>query len=174
MAINRVEIAKRTMETQQGKIINFVYKVPIDLAIIFASAHGALQFIDIGRDTSSLTNAISVVMVGLSAICFSFAGAQKDIYNDIYTADRLIFAGEKLLHGAILVISSSLGKYILFEVNVWFDIASTNILFQVIFWSVVIIFAIVFGNGLMFARKGISILNDLLLLRMVRHKDWDE
>ena len=174
MAINRVEIAKRTMETQQGKIINFVYKVPINLAIIFASAQGALQFIDIRNDTSSLINAVFVVMMGLSAMCFSFAGAQKDIYNDIYTADRLIFAGEKLLHGAILVIVSSLGKYILFEVNVWFDIDSTNILFQVIFWSVVTLFGIVFANGLLFAHKGISILNDLLLLRMVRHPGWDE
>jgi hypothetical protein len=158
------------METQQGKVINFVFKAPVILAIFCAGPLGVLLFIDIENDSNSLFNAVFSVMLGLSAMCFSFSGAQKDIY----IADRLLFAGERLLHGAILVIVTSLVKYLAFKANNFIDIASANILVKGVFWSMIVIGGTVFANGLLFAHTGIRILNDLLILRMVRHEDWDE
>ncbi|MDR6962119.1 hypothetical protein [Shewanella putrefaciens] len=158
------------METQQPKIVNFVYKAPVVLAILFTGMYGLILFIDVTNDSTTLINAAFAVMLGLSAICFSIAVAQKDKR----ISDRLLFAGERLLHGAILVIVTSLIKYLLFKVNYVIDIASANEFVKCIFWSVNIFACVVFLNGLFFAHTGIRILNDLLILRMTRHRDWDD
>lgn len=158
------------METPQPKIVNFVYKAPVVLAMLFTGIYGLILFIDVTNDSTTLINAAFAVMLGISAICFSIAVAEEDKR----ISDRLLFAGERLLHGAILVIVTSLIKYLLFKVNYVIDIASANEFVICIFWSVNIIACVVFLNGLIFAYTGIRILNDLLILRMTRHKDWDD
>lgn len=158
------------METQQPKLINFVYKAPVVVAMFSTGIYGLQLFIDVKHDSTTLFNAVFAVMLGLSAMCFSFAGAKeaKGI------SDRLVFAGERLLHGAILVIVTSLIKYLLFKASNVIDIDSANLFTKGIFWFVTIIACVVFSNGLLFAHTGIRILNDLLILRMTRHKDWDD
>lgn len=159
-----------TMETQQPKIVNFVYKAPVVLAMLFTGIYGIMLFIDVTNDSTSLINAVFAVMLGLSAICFSIAAAKENKR----ISDRILFAGERLLHGAILVIVTSLIKYLLFKTNYAIDISSANEFIKFIFLSFNIIVCVVFLQGLFFAHTGIRILNELLILRMTRHRDWDD
>ena len=127
------------------------------------------MIINYREDTIHITNAAFVIIASLSAISFSFARTidSKEL------SDRVTFAGERFLHGAILVLTASIIKYFIFivlkisyfENTMW---ASTTLTL-----TIGVLASVVFLNGVMFAHTGLRVLNDLLLSRMTRHKDWD-
>ena len=158
------------METPQPLIVNIAYKAPVVIAMFFVGLYGMYTYIDYNENSIHLTNAAFAVTASLAALSFTYAGtkAAKSI------SDRLIFAGEKLLHGAILLIVTSVIKYMLFQINSAFNIETVHIAFKLIFGLVSILGAVIFINGLLFSHTGLRILNDVLILRMTRHKDWDD
>ena len=85
-----------------------------------------------------------------------------------------MFAGERFLHGALLVLVASLLKYFVYALVKLPFIAKLSYAETSILFTVGLLAAIIFSNGILFAHTGLRVLNDLLLLRFTRHKDWDD
>ena len=85
-----------------------------------------------------------------------------------------MFAGERLLHGAVLVVVASILKYFLFLIYSIPGFESLTWLAFAISLTVGVVTGLFFANGIMFAHTGLRVLNDLLLMRFTRYKDWDD
>lgn len=85
-----------------------------------------------------------------------------------------MFAGERLLHGAIVVLVSSLLKYLVFVLLDQPHITRTPFVHDVIPLTAGVFVGAIFSSGVLFAHTGLRVLNDLLLLRMTREHDWDD
>jgi hypothetical protein len=103
------------------------------------------------------------------ALSFSFARAAEEELRD-----RITFAGERILHGAILVLVVSIIKYFIYLLYRIPEFAASSWAAPVVTYSVGMLIAIVFLNGVLFAHTGLRVLNDLLLQRFTRHPDWDD
>jgi len=158
------------METPQPKIVNFAYRAPVVLAMFLTGLYGIIVYIDYTNNSTLVTNAAFVVMASLSAISFSYARTKEAEK----ISNRLTFAGERLLHGAILLIVTSVIKFILFKINETYPLEELNTAFKILFWSVLALGGMIFSNGLLFAHTGLRILNDIMVLRMTRERDWDD
>lgn len=155
---------------EQPRIIQFVYKVPVVLVGFLGYLYAIILIFRFKEDTTGITNAAFAVMATLSALSFSFA---RVIETDA-RRDRVMFAGERLLHGAILVLVASLLKYLLFLLYSSATFTFAGWPEHVTTYTVGMLTAIVFGNGIMFAHTGLRVLNDLLLKRFTRREDWDD
>lgn len=123
-------------------------------------------------DSYTIANGVSVALIGLAAICFSLTQSIKDNF----LSDRIMFAGERLLHGSMLIIVSTAIRYALFSITGQYQ---DMVRMHIIVWlaSAVLLCGVtipVFNVGMIFATKGFRILNDVLSDRMFRHDDWDE
>lgn len=155
---------------EQPRIIQFVYKAPVAIIGIIGVVYAFHIIFQYKEDTTLITNTAFAIIATLAALAFSFA---RVIETD-KLKDRVMFAGERLLHGAILVIVASILKYFLyllysipaFEESTWLTFVTSL--------TVGVLTGVVFANGIMFAHTGLRVLNDLLLLRFTRHKDWDD
>ena len=157
-------------DIQQPRIVQFVYRAPVTIIGIVGFVYAFLLMVRFKEDTTLITNTAFAIIATLAALSFSFA---RVIETD-ELKDRVMFAGERLLHGAILVIVASILKYFLFLLyglpafgaSTWLTFATSL--------TVGVLTGLVFANGIMFAHTGLRVLNDLLLLRFTRHKDWDD
>lgn len=155
---------------EQPRIIQFVYKAPVALIGIVGAVYVFQLIYRFKEDTTLITNTAFAIIATLAALAFSFA---RVIETD-ELKDRVMFAGERLLHGAILVIVASILKYFLFllysipgfEESTWLTFPTSL--------TVGVLTGLIFANGILFAHTGLRVLNDLLLLRFTRHKDWDD
>lgn len=155
---------------QQPKIIRFVYKAPVVLIGFVGYCYAMILIVNYEKDTTNITNVAFVIMATLSALAFTFAQAmdQADI------KDRLVFSGERLLHGALLVLIGSILKYFIVAFVNYQLISKYEYLVIVTKFTIGMLVGIIFTNGVLFAHTGLRILNDLLLLRFTRHKYWDD
>lgn len=156
--------------TEQPRIIRFVYKAPLVLAGFMGYAYGIFMIFNYREDTTNITNAGFAIMATLAALSFSFA---RVIESD-ELKDRIMFAGERLLHGAILIFIASILKYFVFLILKFPPIANSHNVETSLLFTIGLLAALIFSNGVMFAHTGLRVLNDLLLLRFTRHKDWDD
>ncbi len=156
--------------TEQPRIIRFVYKAPLVLAVFMGYAYGINMIFNFREDTTNVTNAGFAIMASLAAISFSFA---RVIESD-ELKDRIMFAGERLLHGAILILIASILKYFVFLILKFPPFASSGMVEPVLLFTIGLLTALIFLNGVLFAHTGLRVLNDLLLLRFTRYKDWDD
>lgn len=156
--------------TQQPRIIRFVYKFPVVLLALCGYMYSIWLIFNLREDTTALTNAGFAIMASLAALSFSFARVIEA--EDL--RDRVMFAGERLLHGAILVLVASLLKYFVL-LSLKLPTFATPSGYEVaLVFTVGMLVAIVFTNAVMFAHTGLRVLNDLLLMRFTRHHDWDD
>lgn len=152
----------------QPPIIRFVYKAPVVLAGFLGGLYGLHMLFNFREDTTAITNAGFALMASLAAISFSFA---RVVETD-ELKDRIMFAGERLLHGALLILIASILKYFVFLVLTFPPLAGSAKIETTLLFTVGILAALIFSNGVLFAHTGLRVLNDLLLLRFTRHKDW--
>jgi hypothetical protein len=155
---------------QQPRIIQFVYKAPVALVGILGAMYAVSMVFNYRENTTNITNAGFAIMATLAALSFSFA---RVVESD-ELKDRIMFAGERLLHGAILVLVVSILKYFMFMLLKLPSLSSSATLELVLSFTVGLLAAVIFSNGVLFAHTGLRVLNDLLLLRFTRHKDWDD
>jgi len=155
---------------EQPRIIRFVYKAPLVLAAFMGFAYGIFMIFNYRSDTTSITNAGFAIMASLAAISFSFA---RVIESD-ELKDRIMFAGERLLHAAILILTASILKYFVFLILKFPPFASSAKVETALLFTIGLLAALIFSNGVLFAHTGLRVLNDLLLLRFTRYKDWDD
>ncbi len=155
---------------QQPRIVQFVYRAPVVLVGILGFLYTAQIAFNYRQDTTSVTNAGFAIMATLAALSFSFA---RVVESD-ELKDRITFAGERLLHGAILVLIASILKYFIFALLKLPSFANSTRIEVVLSFTVGMLTALIFGSGVLFAHTGLRVLNDLLLLRFTRHKDWDD
>lgn len=155
---------------QQPRIIRFVYKAPVFLVGMLGALYAVHMLSNYREDTTNITNAGFVIMATLAALSFSFA---RVVESD-ELKDRIMFAGERLLHGAISVLVASILKYfilILPKIHPFFNSVKLEVGLSL---TIGILAAVIFFNGVLFAHTGLRVLNDLLLMRFTRHKDWDD
>ena len=154
---------------QQPIIIKFAFKTPLVLLYLIGYYYAFFLIINYKEDTSNITNAGFVIIATISALSFTFAQVVEE--NNL--KDRLVFAGERLLHGAILVIVCSLLKYLILTLIKYPSIAKYEYIVLVVRFTFGLLTGSIFLFGVSFAHTGLRVLNDLLLLRITRHKDWD-
>lgn len=155
--------------TEQRRIIRFVYKTPLALAVIMGALYGMVMVLNYREDTTNITNAGFAIMASLAAISFSFA---RVVETD-ELRDRIMFAGERLLHGAILMLTASTLKYLVFLILNHPLFPTSTMVEVAMMLTVGLLTSLIFINGILFAHTGLRVLNDLLLLRFTRQKDWD-
>lgn len=156
--------------TEQPPIIRFVYKAPLLLASFMGALYGLFMVLNFREDTTSITNASFAIMVSLAAVSFSFA---RVVESD-ELKDRIMFAGERLLHAAILVLIASILKYFVFLILKFPPLADSPQVETTLLFSLGLLGALIFSNGVLYAHTGLRVLNDLLILRFTRYKDWDD
>jgi len=127
-------------------------------------------FFNYRSDTTNVTNAAFVIMASLAALGFSFAR----VVESEELRNRITFAGERLLHGAILVLVASMLKYVMISFFALPSIAKLTAVRTITEFTIGLLVAVIFSNGVLFALTGLRVLNDILLLRMTREKDWDD
>jgi len=154
---------------QQSRIVRFLYKAPVALVGLLGFMYAVILVLRVKEDTSTITNTAFAIMATLAALSFSFARAAEEELKD-----RITFAGERLLHGAILVLVVSIIKYFIYLLYQVPEFAASSWAEPVVAYSIGALIAIVFSNGVLFAHTGLRVLNDLLLLRFTRHPDWDD
>jgi hypothetical protein len=155
---------------QQPWPVRFVYKAPVVLLGAVGYLYALRLVLNYAEDTTRITTAAFAIMVSLAGVSFSFARVVES--EDL--RDRLMFAGERILHGAILVLVSSLLKYFLFVSVTSSSVASIQRFSPLAVGTVGVLAGLIFGNGVLFAHTCLRILNDLLLHRMTRQRDWDD
>ena len=154
---------------QQPKFIRFIYKAPVAIAGLFGILYATQLVVRFNDDTSAITNGAFAVMATLAALSFSFARAAEEELRD-----RITFAGERLLHGAILVLIVSIIKHFIYIIYQTQELQETNWAVPLLQYFVGPILFVVFFNGVLFAHTGLKVLNDLLLMRFTRQRDWDD
>ena len=155
---------------KQPLLIRFVYKAPVFLIGFAGFIYATSMVVNYREDTTNISIASFVIMMSLAAISFSFAR----VVETEELKDRIMFAGERILHGAILVLVASVLKFFIFVLIKNPIIATSVTLETALKFTVGLLVAIIFSNGVLFAHTGLRVLNDLLLLRLTRHKDWDD
>jgi hypothetical protein len=110
------------------------------------------------------------LILELAALSFSFAR----VVESENLRNRVMFAGERLLHGGILVLVASLMKYVMLGLVLLPLVADTPLVHGAIHLTIGMLACLIFSNGVLFAHTGLRVLNDILLLRMTREKDWDD
>ncbi|MCP4987756.1 MAG: hypothetical protein GY928_17375 [Colwellia sp.] len=149
------------------------YKPTFNLALtitIYAVIMWAVSnYISLKQPSNNIFNGAFAVLLSLAAICFSFS----DKIEDEHLSDRLLFAAERLVHGAILVMVASALRYVIIGFFGDSDIETVPIWVSVPIYTGLVLGFFAFFNGMIFAQKGLRILSDLLNDRMFRYKDWD-
>jgi len=154
----------------QPRIVQFFYRAPVAIIGIIGFVFAMQIIFRFREDTTLITNTAFLIIATLAALSFSFAR----VIESEQLRDRVMFAGERLLHGAVMVVVASVLKYFLFllytipafEALAWLEVVTSL--------TVGVLTGLVFANGIMFAHTGLRVLNDLLLMRFTRHKDWDD
>ncbi len=155
---------------QQPRILRFVYKAPVVLVAMLGYLYAMSLVFNYREDTTNITNAGFAIMATLAALSFSFA---RVVESD-ELKDRIMFAGERFLHGAILVLVASILKYFIFILLKLPSFSNSANLEVGLSFTVGMLAALIFCNGVLFAHTGLRVLNDLLLMRFTRHEDWDD
>jgi len=163
------ESHKRQKRLRQAR---FFRKAPVAIAGVLGWAYAFFVAVRFKEDTTPITNAASAVMVALASLSFTFA---RVIKTDALR-DRVTFAGERFLHGAILVLVASILRYFVFHLYevpfVGFLLVGLPIVKLVVSASFGVFGGALLLQGVVFAHGGLRILNDLLWSRMDQHKDW--
>ena len=131
-------------------------------------------FAGVFKDTTAITNVYFGVVAALSGLSFSCSRAITDSDND---KDMFAFAGERLFHSAILLLTASALKYGSAELGI-LDIhniaaskkADWRTILSLIPGSVV---GLLFFWAINSAHGGVLIINRLLWKRHHRYADWD-
>ena len=153
---------------QQPRIVRFVYKAPLVLVAFFGCGYAVHMALKFREDSTNVTNAGFAIMATLAALSFSFAR----VIESENLKDRVMFAGERLLHGSIFVLVASVMKYFLLlllkipGIVGWAEVALSS--------TLGVGTGLIFSTGVLFAHTGLRVLNDLLVMRFTRHKDWDD
>jgi hypothetical protein len=154
--------------TKHRWIIRFAYKAPVVVVGFLGAMYAVALVMRFKEDTSAITNAAFAAMATLAALSFSFARAAEENLRD-----RITFAGERFLHGAILVLVVSIIKYFIYLLYQDPQFGASSWAGPFVEYSIGILIAVVFANGVLFAHTGLRVLSDLLLSRFTRYADWD-
>ncbi len=145
------------------------FKAPIILLGFVGYAYTSFLVVRFEEDTTPITNTAFAIIATLAALSFSFARvAETEALRD-----RLAFAGERFLHGALLILVASILKCFVFLVLKIPNYTASPIRENATYFTMSLVGRVFFGYGFLFAHTGLRALNDLLLTRMARHKDWD-
>lgn len=132
--------------------------------ILFIGLFYAIHiFINVSEDTTNIINIAFGIVVSLSALSFSCSRAIVDSKKD---KEMFQFAGEKLFHSGLMLITASILKYTLLEIK-----AMDNFNWLIIIIEYIV--PILFIFALLAAHGGFIINNKLLWKRFHRFSDWD-
>jgi hypothetical protein len=164
--------AKPTEEKKQQRRQReglFYAKAPVAIAGLLGGVYALFILVRFKEDTTPITNVAFAFTATLAALSFSFA---RVIETDALR-DRVMYAGERLLHGALLFLVASILRYFVFLFYKIPSFPGLTIIEFVLSLAFGLIGGSIFFLGVIFAHAGLRILNDLLLSRVNRHKDWN-
>lgn len=125
---------------------------------------------DFSKDTTSITNTAFGICASLAAISFSCSRSLTDSAED---KDRFSYAGERLFHASVLLISTSLVRYLFLSIleSNYFQEGSLELgvlksfsgiyIFTIFFWAVTS------------SVGALIVINKLLWKRFNKYPDWD-
>lgn len=146
-----------------------LFKFILNVTIYAVMLWGFFTYIDITKPSNILFNSAFAVLFGLAAICFTYS----EKIQDNYLSDRLLFAAERIVHGALLIIIASALRFVSISLLGETPLESASLWLVIPIYTLTFIGVFAFNNGMIFAQKGISILSDMLNERMFRYEDWD-
>ena len=85
-------------------LFNFVLEITAIVVFLWL----AINYINFKEPSNNIINGAFAVLLALSAICLSLS----DKIKDDQLCDRLLFAAERLVHGALLIIIASALRYV--------------------------------------------------------------
>ena len=120
------------------------------------------------REDSTNASNLALAMLGtFAALSFSCARAVEP-----EARDRFAYAGERLLHGALMLAMASLFKYVILALKGW--PYWNTALDSTVGMLINILTGVLFMQATMTAHTGVKVLNGMLIARMPRHSDWDD
>jgi len=125
---------------------------------------------DLERDTTTITNSTFAILGSLAALSFSASRAIQEPKED---SDRILYSGERFLHGAILVLTASIIKYGYLSAAPFLPNWLPPPLPKIVGVAVGTPVPILFFFALNSAHGGLLVLNGILWHRLRRHPEWN-
>jgi hypothetical protein len=147
-----------------------MFNVALNISIITVMVWAFFYYMSFKQPSNTIFNGAFAILLSIAAVCFSFSNKIK---KEKKLSDRLLFAAERLVHGALLVLIASALRYVFIGLLGDKSIEDVPLWLSVPIFAAMILGSFSFVNGMIFAQKGLRILSDLLNDRMFRYKDWD-
>ena len=146
-----------------GQGVSIIFRIVVALIYLGAAVNfSATSLNTISKDTIGLSNSVFVIFASLAALSFGYANA---IRNSPTPREKVIYAGERFLHGSLWVLSASAIRYL----QRWQGIeegGSAGGVLKVIGQIVTFFPVITFIIGLIFAFMGYVTLDAVLFNRL--------
>ena len=146
-------------------------RVSVLLVFIVGFYWTYVVFANLKEDTTTITNVAFGAVATLAALAFSCARAIKDSDQ---ASDRFAYAGERFLHGAILLMSASLLKYAYLRAESSRVLDPAGLPWMLLTTALGLVVGVLFFWALSSAHGGLIVLNKLLWARLNRYPDWDD
>jgi hypothetical protein len=154
------------------RVIYLVFtRVSVLLVLIVGLYWTYVLFASLKEDTTPITNGAFAVVATLAALAFSCARAIRDSEE---ASDRFAYAGERFLHGAVLLMSASVLKYAYIRAESSELADPERLPWIVLTTAIGVMVGVLFFWALSSAHGGLIVLNKLLWARLNRYPDWDD
>lgn len=163
---------KSIYKNKNGERLGFLLlRFPELLALLVAYGYALVILNNLREDTTGISNVAFGVMATLAALSF---GLHASLHSSEKIKDKVLFAGERFFHGALLVLIASLIKYGVLELtNTVSESFPSNPIMLIIEIMIGFFAGFLFLQAVLIAHSGIKTLNKLLINRMTRDKHWD-
>lgn len=151
-------------------VIMLLLRFPEVLVLFVLIYYSYTILADLSSDTTIISNAAFVICATIAALAFGFA---QVIDKNDDSRERVIYSGERFFHASIFLILASIIKYAVIKVfppalNESFEVWQNVLRYGFGFFSLML-----FTQATLVAHTGIKVLNEILIRRMARIKDWD-
>jgi hypothetical protein len=145
-------------------------RLPVLLVLLCGLYWTYVLFGNLKEDTTPITNAAFAAIATLAALAFSCSRAVTDPHESHESADRFEYAGERFLHGAVLVLVASVLKYTYARGATDWRLDDVGVLKT----AIGLLVGLLFLWALLSVHGGLIVLNRLLWSRLTRYPDWDD
>jgi hypothetical protein len=152
-------------------VVQFIYIRLLPLIIyLIALYYTYILIADFTKDTTLITNTAFGICASLAALSFSCSRSLMDSKED---KDRFSYAGERFFHAAVLLISTSLVRYLVLSVldSNFFQEKSFQLAIIKSFAGVYIV--TIFFWAVTSSVGALIVINKLLWKRFNKYPDWD-
>jgi hypothetical protein len=159
------------LRTYRKYLALFAIKGSLVLILVIGSLYVTLLLARYDKDTTHITNGAFAITASLASLCFSCSRALNAGDED---RDRFTYAGERLLHASILLITASILKYAVLAVWSTGFGQSHSSLVPALTIPIGVSVTFLFTFALLNAHTGLRVCGNLLWDRANRYDDHDK